>query len=411
MKKLRFKILYTIFSIFTVCLIFIVFIYNLMDYYRERVNVFDTISSVDGVLVDFEDHRNPISLLEEERPPRIDTHGFGPKKFVDVQLYTFLYNDDFQIMAIIDHTNGINTPNSVFFEGCDILKKQNYGVHLGNLYVNEASYSLDSKSLLLYQHRDVLISLRSRLLVSFLLFFLFEGVFYVISFRISRWLTQPVEETLALQKQFIADASHELKTPLSIIMASADALDSDFQKKWIRNIQTESERMGLLIKKLLDLAKLENKREVSVFEKQNLSKICEMAILPFESLVFEQHLQLKYHIEENIYFLCDENEIRQLLSVLVDNAIHYSKEDGVIVIDLKKDGKQIVLSVKNRGEIVGEGEKEKIFERFYRSDKSRNRGSNRYGLGLAIAKNIVLNHGGTIRCFHEDDMIIFEVVF
>ena len=208
---------------------------------------------------------------------------------------------------------------------------------------------------------------------------------------------KPVLEAFDSQKQFIYDVSHELKTPIAVIMANADMIsDKTEDRKWVLNIKNESERMNKLVVSSLDLLMSDNINEKENFSKINLSKCVEMSILTFESLIFENKLELVYEVEENIYFNCSIDRIKQLFAILVDNAIKHAKKDSKITIKLKKNKDSILLSVKNKGDSIPIDEREKIFERFYRVDKSRNRNENRYGLGLAIAKNIVNVHNGKI---------------
>ena len=120
-------------------------------------------------------------------------------------------------------------------------------------------------------------------------------------------------------------------------------------------------------------------------------------------------IQLEYDIEKNIFIKMNENSIRQVVEILLDNAIKHTKEQGVVKVSLKKNN-NIELIVSNEGEPIPKGEEEKIFERFYRVDKSRNRKDNRYGLGLAIAKNIVLNHHGIIKAESSNGITFFKVI-
>ena len=133
-------------------------------------------------------------------------------------------------------------------------------------------------------------------------------------------------------------------------------------------------------------------------------------MLTFESLIYEKNINLEYDIEENINTKCDEDQIKQLVGILIDNAIKHSSTKGEIKVKLKKEKGNIVLTVTNKGEEIAKEDREKIFERFYRTDKSRNRNENRYGLGLAIAKNIVTNHNGEISANSENGYTTFKVI-
>lgn len=207
----------------------------------------------------------------------------------------------------------------------------------------------------------------------------------------------------------MADASHELKTPIAVIMANAEALEKEpEEKKWLNNIKSEADRMNELVTSLLDLAKLEEGKEVQ--QEENLSKIVEMSVLTFESLMYENKIELEYDIQKVINIKCNSSQIKQLVAILIDNAIKHSETNGKISIALKKQKNDTVLTVSNRGKEIPKEIREKIFERFYRADESRNRDTNRYGLGLAIAKNIVENHNGKISVESEKGITTFKVV-
>ena len=194
-------------------------------------------------------------------------------------------------------------------------------------------------------------------------------------------------------------------------MASAESVQvEEKEQKWLNNIKSESERMNKLISSLLDLAKIENEVATKPKEVANLSKLVEMSILSFESLAYEKEVELTYEIEKELTIQCNGEEIKELMSILLDNAIKHSTKKGKINVELKADKNHILLKVTNKGNPIPPGEEEKIFERFYRVDKARNRKENRYGLGLAIAKGIVDNHHGKISASSKDDYTTFTVM-
>jgi len=168
--------------------------------------------------------------------------------------------------------------------------------------------------------------------------------------------------------------------------------------------------MNKLISSLLELSKLENSKEIEMND-ENLSKIVERMALSFDAIAFEQKIKIEISIDKNIIFKCNKDEIEKVISILIDNAIKHSNKNTIINVILNKTRNNINIKVINEGEGIKPGEEELIFERFYRSDKSRNRDSNRYGLGLAIAKNIVEIHKGTIKAYTKDNKTIFEINF
>lgn len=161
---------------------------------------------------------------------------------------------------------------------------------------------------------------------------------------------------------------------------------------------------------MLDLAKTE-KNNKDTYINENISKILEKNILTFESMFFEKNINLKYEIKDNIYLLCNKEQIERLINILLDNAINHSDKNGQIKISLQSSSKEIIMMVSNKGLPIKKGEEKNIFERFYRSDESRNRNNNRYGLGLAIAKNIVESHNGKIEAYSTNGYTIFKIIW
>ena len=234
---------------------------------------------------------------------------------------------------------------------------------------------------------------------------------YILSKRIARLIVKPVEETFNKQKDFISDASHELKTPLAVIQANSDVLEGEIGKnKWLTYIQNETDNMGKLISELLLLTKIENVDILREPEKFNMSAHIELIVSSFESMAFEKNVKIENKIQKDIITdKFNKDDITHILSTLIDNAIKHTEEKKKVIIELKKNKDKIIIDVKNRGEEIPISEREKIFDRFYRVDKSRNRNEKRYGLGLSIAKATVLKNNGTITVDYKDGFTIFEV--
>ncbi len=214
---------------------------------------------------------------------------------------------------------------------------------------------------------------------------------------------KPIEEAYNKQKQFIADASHELKTPLAAINTNLDVLlsnggfDDGDDKKWLVYIKDETKRMAKLTEELLYLARTENTEEGTVYSKISWTDAVKNAVMLMEARAFENGLTAVTNIEEDVFTAASEDKLRQLSIILIDNAIKYTPRGGEIIITLAKKGNDAVLSVKNTGIGISEEELLHLFDRFYRADKSRTNGENfGYGLGLPIAKAIVRALNGHI---------------
>lgn len=213
---------------------------------------------------------------------------------------------------------------------------------------------------------------------------------------------KPIEVSYNKQKQFVADASHELRTPLAAISANADVLLSHpestihDERKWLEYIKDETERMTKLTNELLYLARLDNSDNSPILSAVSFSDIAEDTVLENEAVAFEKNIIFDYDIDENINVLASECGIKQLVLILIDNAVKYTPENGSISITLKADRSKAVFTVTNTGDGIAEYDLPHIFDRFYRTDKSRARESGGCGLGLAIAKGICESFGGTI---------------
>ncbi len=213
---------------------------------------------------------------------------------------------------------------------------------------------------------------------------------------------EPVETSMAQQRQLVADLSHELKTPITVISANADIISSHAestvaeQQKWINYIKTETSRMSSLISSMLFLAKNDEDAYRVKHDTVNLTDVTYAAALPFESVCFERNKSIDINAEENICVKGDESQLKQLIAVLVDNACKYSSENGKIKVMLKSDADKAILSVWNTGDPIPAEHLAHLFDRFYRVDKSRSRSEGGSGLGLSIAKTIADNHQAKI---------------
>jgi len=234
-----------------------------------------------------------------------------------------------------------------------------------------------------------------------------------ISVHIANRIVAPMEETYQKQKQFTADAGHELKTPVAVVAANIELLQREIgENKWLENIAYENNRMRELITELLDLSRNENQEMERTMT--DLSRLVNSTILPYEAAAFEKHILIETDIAEGIFANVNEKSIQQLVAILVDNAISHTQcMDGnseTVSVTLLASKGTAILRVSNPGEEIPEEDREKLFERFYRADCSREY-TGHYGLGLAIAKAISdANHSKiTVSC--QEHTVTFSVVF
>jgi len=234
-------------------------------------------------------------------------------------------------------------------------------------------------------------------------------VLFVISFMIANRIVRPLEENDRKQKRFISDASHELKTPVAVISTNAELLAGEIgDNEWLANIQYENERMGTLVKQLLDLSRTEN-AEVPM-EPVDFSRIVTGETLAFEMLAFDNGREIQSEIEDGIVLTGNGIQLTQLISVLLDNAIRHSTGKDIRV-SLKRDSHHAVLNVANDGNEIPREKMEHLFDRFYQVDEARNSDGQHYGLGLSIAKAVVEKHGGGIHVSCPEGKVLFTVSF
>lgn len=400
MKELNRKVFNTIFIILSVFIFIIVFIYNVEIYRREYSAVQRNLSFMEE-RISKPDYRIPI--LDDEQ----DDKNFENMMIMDYEVYTVILSNG-EIEKIISHSS--NTSNFDVQSVAEKIVTKKQGMRIGSLYNNKYSYNYYLDTIIIINTKNINNRLMLILIKSLIILLIVEILVYYVSKMLTKRITKPAQESYEKQRDFIADASHELKTPLAVIIASSDELKSDKKNaKYVDNIKYESERMNNLIKSLLDLSKLENGVSIANYKEENISKIIERICLTFEAIAYENNVNIDINIEKDIKLKCSKEEIEKLISILLDNAIKHSYKDSSISVNLNNDKNSINLEIVNSGDPIKAGDEEKIFERFYRVDKSRKRDSNRYGLGLAIAKNIVINHNGTIKAFSKDGLTTFKI--
>ena len=227
-------------------------------------------------------------------------------------------------------------------------------------------------------------------------------VFLIISILLARWAVKPVDRAWQQQKQFVADASHELKTPLTVIMTDAELLHAtdcpeNDRKMLTGSILTMSLQMRGLVENLLDLARIDNGSVKEEFGAVSFSDIVSEAVMTFEPVFFEKGLPLRYEIELDIRVNGIESHLKQIISILLDNAGKYASSGGETIMRLYRGThKHCLLEVSNQGEPISDEDLKNLFKRFYRADKARAM-NHSYGLGLSIAQSIAEEHHGKIK--------------
>lgn len=397
-NKLKTKISLIIFFAITVPVLFIV-IFSVLSYYnntiRSNTMFFDRIN------------KEPKEEIKEgELPPDI-------KRVDDLDII----NMDGVYSIIISNNKVIRSSDNVTDEMIEYAKKiENTNSESG--IIDSYIYKKDMKELRNNEVRIYLVESKSEInKINIVIFISILGssiaiiLVYILSKKIAKMLVKPVEDTFSKQIEFISDASHELKTPLAVIQANADVLEEELKdNKWLSYIQNETDNMGKLINELLLLTKIENVDKLRNPEKFNISSHIELVVASFESMAFEKEVKIETKIEKDVITNSfNKDDITHILSTLIDNAIKHTDKNKKVIVEFKKNKDNIIINVKNKGIEIPVEERDKIFDRFYRIDKSRNRNEKRYGLGLAIAKSTVLKNNGSIGVDYKDGYTVFCV--
>lgn len=238
-------------------------------------------------------------------------------------------------------------------------------------------------------------------------------LFFIISVALAQWAIRPVEVAWKSQRQFLADASHELKTPLTVIMTNAELLqEKDYEvnakEQFAASILAMSRQMRGLVEGLLELSRVDNGIVKSTFTRLDLSELINDSLLPFEPMFFEKGMELNTEVEAGICLQGSRNHLMQVAEILLDNAVKYGSANTPVDVKLNRQGRHALLSVATAGEEISRQDLKSIFRRFYRIDQARTMNGS-YGLGLSIAESIVKEHRGKIWAESKDGVNVFYV--
>lgn len=292
---------------------------------------------------------------------------------------------------ILDKTSGTPSEESIKDSISTVLDAEYNRGNLRKIHISYLKMETPHGTLISFISREHLSSrVKESLSQSALAGFFSMLLFLYISKRLADIAIAPVEQAWEQQKQFLADASHDLKTPITVILANNNIIAShkdesvESQMKWIESTSEEAGRMSDLINKMLELAKGEAAKEELKLGEIDLSETVENAILQFEVVAFEKNLTIESGIQPNMIVKAHRTTVSKVLEILFDNAIKYSDENGKISVALYKSSKKIYFTINNKGEYIKPDELPHVFERFYRTNKEREVGG--HGLGLSIAK-------------------------
>ena len=329
---------------------------------------------------------------------RFDKRGFDGEAPMQISSYVVVELDENGEITSFEETNV--TMDEEDIKACVKLATGRSGqVNEYNLmYVSREM--IGKKTIIFTSNAGIFTELQGSLIISTLLFLAGMAVIFLISLFLSGLAVKPVKKAWEQQKQFVADASHELKTPLTVILANNNIMmshkDSTVadERQWLESTEEEANHMKKLIDNMLFLAKSDAGTAKIQFSEVNLSEITEGCALIFEPVAFEKEIMTETDIEDGVTVKGDATQLNQLVHILVDNAVKYADSGTSIKIRLHRHGEHAELSVNNRGVPIPKEDIDHIFDRFYRAEKSRT--TKGYGLGLSIAQRIVESMNGKI---------------
>lgn len=409
MKKLRLKMIGIVFAsevaAFMVMTIILVMCFGA---YRNRQadQITAMISENNGTVPQLKDYKQ-----QQKNSQAFERYfnNYNEDSSYRTRFFRIFLDEDKKVTNVnMDHIAAVDVKKAVRMTKMAMLRRGKVGLVGSYRYRKEykdgqvrSIIFLDCKENQSFYHLAVTITIT----VSTLLTCLITVIFAIASKRAVR----PFEINSNRQKQFITDASHELKTPLAIISANAEVLQYKGDgNEWTQNIIDQTKHMGKLINQLLVLAKLDEVQEKSEKQEADLKLLLEETIEPFEEVATQKKVTLKLHLEEGVTIRVNREQIAQLVSILTENAAKYVNDGGKIVWRLTKTQHGAVLVVKNTTEKELPDTK-RMFDRFYRSDSSRSSKTGGQGIGLSIAKKIVDSHKGSITAKAGDGMVTFRV--
>lgn len=335
-------------------------------------------------------HTTPEEELPAGRAPREDFSALELSNFVTVRV-----DEQGEVTQWFGDRTNLYTDEDIRATASQALESGREFGRIGSQYFMKEQQP-DGWLFVFLDNSQGFANARRLLLISIAVGAAAAGVLCIFSVVLVGNMTQPVQEAFEKQKRFISDAGHELKTPISVIAANADVLQSEIgENRWLACIQTENRRMEALVKSLLSLSRLEQQARPAHLPVDLSSAVVGVA-LAFESAAYEVGKTVDMQVEDEIWCLGDVEKLKQVTAILLDNAIKYASSGGRITLSLAKSHGKCALRVRNGGVCIPKEEQKHVFERFYRADASRSRQSGGSGLGLAIAKAIVDEHKGKI---------------
>lgn len=402
-KSLRRKFVATSVASVAVVIILMASTLNFINYYKMGQRVDDSLyeaSKSSALVTIFSDGEEDMIVTKNTASKTPNNNGFSIAKIDENKNVIRSYRDDALIKGKDDLQKLVT----------EALKESDTSGYVGTYRYLKVNNDAGNLVLLLNTQRDLdsfHAFMRNSIIVSSIVIL---SVF-ILLVLISKKVIAPIQQSYQKQKQFITDASHELKTPLAIIRSNTDVLElENGDSKWTKNIQNQVDRLTSLVNSLVVFSRMEEK-DTAEKVKFNLSESLHARIDDFEELASFQKKHIIADIDNNIYYRGEQQAIVQLMDILLENAIKYATKETNINVTLKKNKKYAMMKISNQAN-VKKGDLRKVFDRFYRLDESRNSTVKGYGIGLSMAKLIAEKHKEVIKAYAPEDGIFkIEVRF
>lgn len=423
-KKLRWKFVLVSFCSLSITMLLIAGLLSGTNYYLARKNIRNTLQYIvnnRGYLPGAEtnadskeaNHSNydVIRFLNEIFNVETYENTSNPEFYYTTRYFAIIYDEKLNISKVITNHIAAVTPTEAETYGLNALEDPVTFGRYGDYYYTVAGYDsgetivvyLDSSDMILGSSRILYLAM-SLILIGIFIAAIITGVF-------SKWAIASEVRNMELQKRFITNASHELKTPLAVIRANTEMMEMlSGESEWTSSTMRQVDRLSGLIKNLVMIARADESENSVVTQECDVTKSVRETVETFVAIAETDGKKLENRVREDVKMTASDGSLRQLSSLLIDNAIKYCDEEGTITVSLSQKGKGVQLVVSNDFKAGANVDYRRFFERFYREDKSHNTDRGGYGIGLSIAESIVKQYKGSINVYWKNGIISFVCI-
>lgn len=397
LKKMRWRFIGAAMSAFTavvVILLLIISLWNFMSITRQHDDILAVISEND----DSKPHKNP----NDSRPDFPKSMNYSPEIPYMIRYFAVYYNNTGELKSINKNYIASVSEDEAKEYADAVLKK---GKKQG--YYNNYRFLIHEKngemSIFFLNAERELNNIKTLLFITVIIAFISLIIVFVLLYFFSKQTIAPYVRNIETQKKFVTDAGHELKTPLTSISTSADLLAMEFEdNEWVKNIQLQSGKLSKLISNMITLSRFDEEHPFPEMSEFSLSEAVWEISEQISRLALAKGKTFEQEIEDNLVYKGNREAIQQMVSIMLDNAVKYSDDNGTIRLSVKKSHRKIKIKVFNTCVITDISRLDRLFDRFYRMDDSRSDKIGGYGIGLSIAQSVATSHGGIITVESKD---------